>query len=148
MAERLAALVVLIAGGVYVVLALPYPRGVAAKPGAGFFPLIVGAVMIVAGIGFVYEAFRRAPERTGWSDVPFAGRVRVLATAGILAVFCLALPWIGYAAATFAFVTVMLRALDGSWRLTLTTAVVSAGLSYYVFATLLQVPLPKGVWLD
>lgn len=148
MAERLAALVVLIAAGAYIVLALPYPRGVAAKPGAGFFPMIVGAVMLVAGIGFVYETLRHGGTRGGWRDVPFDGKVRVLATAGILAVFCLALPWVGYPAVAFAFVTVMLRALGGSWRLTLTTAAVSAAVSFYVFAKVLEVPLPKGAWFD
>ena len=146
MAERLAALVVLLAGGAYIVLAQPYPRGVAAKPGPGFFPVIVGVILCVAGIGYVIETFRHRPA----SRAPLepAGRVRVLATSGVLVFFCLALPWAGYVACAFVFVAGMLRALGGSWRLTLVTAAVCAAASHYVFAQLLGVPLPTGAWLD
>ena len=146
MTERLAALVVLVAGGVYITLALQYPRGVAARPGAGFFPLVVGVLICLAAVGFVVETFRRVPPR-GNELAPDARR-RVLMTSGVLAFFCLALPWIGYTAATFLFVAVMLRALGASWTLTLATAVVSAAASYYLFAVLLTVPLPGGIWFD
>ena len=146
MTERLAALVVLVAGGVYITLALQYPRGVAARPGAGFFPLVVGVLTCLAAVGFVVETFRRVPPR-GNELAPYARR-RVLMTSGVLAFFCLALPWIGYTAATFLFVAVMLRALGAGWTLTLATAVVSAAASYYLFAVLLTVPLPGGLLFE
>jgi hypothetical protein len=42
MIERLVALAVLAASGVYLANALPLPQGTAARPGPGFFPLAVG----------------------------------------------------------------------------------------------------------
>ena len=148
MTERLAALVVLVAGGVYIALATQYPRGVAARPGAGFFPLIVGALLCFAAAAFAVETFRRVRIAGGEEALTRDARTRVLATSGVLMLFCLSLPWIGYAASTFLFVAIMLRALGGSWRLTIATAVVSAAASYYLFAVLLGVPLPGGIWLD
>ena len=146
MAERLAALVVLVAGGVYIALALQYPRGVAARPGAGFFPLIIGVVICVAAGVFVLETFRRLPARRAEGTLTPEARQRVIATSGVLAFFCLALPWIGYTAAAFVFVGVMLRALGAGWTVTLATAAISAAASYYLFAVLLTVPLPGGIW--
>jgi hypothetical protein len=146
MAERLAALIVLVAGGVYIALALSYPRGVAARPGAGFFPLIIGVFICVAAGAFALETFRRRPARRAEGTLTAEARHRVLATSGVLAFFCLALPWIGYTAASFVFVAVMLRALGAGWTTALATAAISAGASYYLFAVLLTVPLPAGVW--
>ena len=146
MAERLAALVILVAGGVYIALALQYPRGVAARPGAGFFPLIVGVVICVAAGAFALETFRRLPARRTEGLLTREARQRVVVTSGVLAFFCLALPWIGYTAASFVFVAVMLRGLGAGWTVTLATAAISAGVSYYLFAVLLTVPLPGSIW--
>lgn len=55
MTDRLAALAVLVAAGAYLAGALPLPRGVAARPGAGFFPLVVGVFFCLAAAGFVLE---------------------------------------------------------------------------------------------
>lgn len=147
MAHRLAALVVLLAGGAYLVAALPLPRGVAARPGAGFFPMLVGVFFCLAAATFVVETFRRAPVRAV-SDIAAGARRRALSTAAVLVGFVLLLPWLGYPAVTFLFVATMLRALGGSWTLAVVTALTSAVGSYYLFAMVLSVPLPKGVFLD
>jgi hypothetical protein len=149
MAERLAALAVLLAGGVYLTLALPYPRGIAARPGPGFFPLLTGTLLCLAAAGFLVETFRRRPPRDA-SEAALTGDAwtRVLVTSVALAGFCLALPWVGYAVVTLVFVAVMLRALGGGWTLALCTGALGAAASYYVFAVLLGVPLPKGALFD
>ena len=146
MTDRLAALVFLVAGGGYLVLAMPYPRGVAAKPGAGFFPLMVGVFVCLVAVAFVIETFRRVPPRG--EDLPYEARVRVASTAGALIAFCLLLPWAGYPAVTLLFAAAMLRALGASWTVALATAAVSAGASYYLFAKVLSVPLPQGAIFD
>ena len=148
MTDRLAALVVLLAGGAYLVAALPLPRGVAARPGAGFFPLVVGVFFCLAAAGFVIETFRRLPGRAVSAPMAKGARTRALATAGALVAFVLLLPWLGFPVVTFLFVAAMLRALGGSWTLAVTTAVASAVGAYYLFAVVLSVPLPKGVFFD
>jgi hypothetical protein len=63
-----------------------------------------------------------------------------------LVAFCLVLPWVGYPAAAFAFVTVVLRYLGSRWTTALLTGALSAAGSYVLFAVLLDVPLPRGLW--
>jgi hypothetical protein len=63
-----------------------------------------------------------------------------------LVVFCLMLPWIGYPAAAFGFVAVVLRYLGARWTTALLTGVLSSAGSYGIFAVLLDVPLPRWPW--
>ena len=149
MIDRLAALAVLAAAAAYLAGALPLPRGVSARPGPGFFPLLVGVFSCLAAAGFVVETFRRVPLRApAGAGLPADARMRALATAGALVAFVLLLPWVGYPGVTLLFVATMLRSLGGSWTLALATAVASAAGSYYLFASVLSVPLPKGVLFD
>jgi hypothetical protein len=143
MAERLVALAVLAASGIYLWTALPLAPGTAARPGPGFFPLGVGAFAGAVAVAWVVRAFRRAPAAAGAPLPPEAQR-RVLATTGLLAAFCLLLPWTGYPVAAFLFAALLLRRLGARWPGALLTGVAAAAISYYVFAILLGVPLPRG----
>ena len=147
MTERLLALVVLAASGLYLANALPLPRGTAARPGAGFFPVAVGAFGVVVALAWVVSAFRRGPVAAG-RLAPGEGRGRVAATVVLLVGFCLLLPWTGYPVAALLFVGLMLRGLGAGWAAAGGTALACALVSYYVFGVLLGVPLPRGVLLD
>jgi len=63
-----------------------------------------------------------------------------------LVAFCLVLPWVGYPAAAFGFVAVVLRSLGARWTTALVTGALSSAGSYGLFAVLLDVPLPRGPW--
>jgi putative tricarboxylic transport membrane protein len=142
---RAVPLVLLAAAGVYLTLALQLPFGAAARPGAGFYPVIVAVFAIVVALMATASAFRDA---TGVVAVELAAaaRHRVVISVVALVAFCLALPWVGYPAAAFAFVTVVLRYLGGRWTTALLTGALSAAGSYIIFAVLLDVPLPRGPW--
>lgn len=151
MGERVAALSMLVLSGAYLALALPLPRGVAARPGPGFFPLLVGVVLCVAALAFVVETFRRSPRTPApWAAqaLPADARWRVGATSAALVGFCLLLPWLGYPLVTFAFVTLLLRSLGAAWTTAVISGLASAAASYYLFGVLLSVPLPRGVLVD
>jgi putative tricarboxylic transport membrane protein len=144
---RAVPLVLLAAGGIYLILALQLPFGAAARPGAGFYPVIVAVFAVVVALAATASAFRATPR--GEADavaLDAAARRRVVISVAALAVFCLALPWVGYPAAAFAFVTVVLRYLGGRWTTALLTGALSAAGSYGLFAVLLDVPLPPGPW--
>jgi putative tricarboxylic transport membrane protein len=144
---RAVPLVLLAAAGVYLALALGLPFGAVARPGAGFYPVIVGVFAIVVALAATVSAFRTGPRaETDAANVDAAARRRVMISVGALAVFCLALPWVGYPAAAFAFVAVVLRYLGGRWTTALLTGVLSSAGSYGLFAVLLDVPLPRGPW--
>ena len=148
MAERLVGLVMLVVSGLYLSQALRMPVGSAARPGAGFYPLAVGAFACVVALVVVGLAFGRRPAAEAAEaseDVPGA-RMHVGLTIATLAGFCLLLPWIGYPLAALLFVAALLRQLGTAWRGALLAAVISAEGSYYVFAILLGVSLPRGLW--
>jgi putative tricarboxylic transport membrane protein len=142
---RAVPLVLLVAAGVYLTLALRLPFGAAARPGAGFYPVFVAVFAIVVALAAAASAYRSAPGTVA-IDLDAASRRRVVISVVALVAFCLALPWIGYPVAAFAFVTVILRYLGGRWTTALLTGVLSSAGSYVLFAVLLDVPLPRGPW--
>ena len=147
MLARAVPLVLLAAAGVYLILALRLPFGAAARPGAGFYPVIVAVFAIVVALAATASAFRGAPRlEPAAAALDAAARRRVVISVVALAAFCLALPWVGYPAAACAFVVVLLRSLGGRWTTALLTGVLSAAGSYGLFAGLLDVPLPRGPW--
>jgi hypothetical protein len=120
-----------------------------AKPGAGFYPVAVAAFACVVALVAGARAFRSPqavpPEAPSGVTDP-ARRRRVAGAVGALAAFCLILPWIGYPMAAFGFVSVVLWGLGGRWQAALLTGALASAGSYYLFAVLLGVPLPRGVW--
>jgi putative tricarboxylic transport membrane protein len=150
MRERLVALAVLLTSGGYLLAALPLARGTGARPGPGFFPFAVGVFLCAVSLAFVIASVRGATGvATAAEALAPAARGRVLTTAGTLVGSCLFLPWIGYPAMAFLFVALLLRALGGrGWITIVATALVSSAASYYLFAVLLGVPLPRGPWMD
>ena len=149
MVARLVPAVVLAAAAFYLVQALKLPLGAAARPGAGFYPVAIGIFACLVGLAATVLAFRAPrtsrPAAASGDDVPGAGR-RVLATTAALAGFCLVMPWIGYPLAAVAFVIVVLRGLGSRWSTAVAIGVLSAAASHYLFAVLLDVPLPRGPW--
>ena len=68
-------LVLLLAAGVYLTLAFQLPFGSGARPGAGFYPVIVAVFAIVVALVATVSAFRgrgggRAP--SSWTPPPAA----------------------------------------------------------------------------
>lgn len=145
MLARAVPLVLLLAAGVYLTLALRLPFGAAARPGAGFYPVIVAVFAIVVALAATARAFRGGPG-TGAVELDAAARRRVVISVVALVAFSLVLPWVGYPAAAWAFVTVVLRYLGSRWTTAIVTGALSAVGSYTLFAVLLDVPLPRGPW--
>jgi hypothetical protein len=142
---RAVPLVLLVAAAVYLVLALRLPFGMAARPGAGFYPVIVAVFAVVVALAATASAFRGVQGATAIA-LGAAPRRRVVISVVSLVVFCLVLPWIGYPAAAFAFVTVVLRYLGSRWTSALLSGALASAGSYGLFAVLLIVPLPRGLW--
>jgi len=144
---RAVPLALLVAAGVYLILALRLPFGVAARPGAGFYPVIVAVFAIVVALGATASALRSATGAKAEAiEVDAASRRRVVISVAALVAFCFVLPWVGYPLAAFAFVAVVLRYLGARWTTALLTGALSSAGSYGLFAVLLDVPLPRGPW--
>jgi putative tricarboxylic transport membrane protein len=147
-AQRVLALATLLGGGLFLSQALSLPFGTAERPGAGFFPTLVALFACAVGIVATVRSFVLARGGAGSSAVPLAPeeRTRVIVSIALLVLFCALLPWAGYPIVACAFVVVLLRRLGASWRGAVVTGVASAAVSHYLFAVLLDVPLPRGPW--
>src|SRR5262249_5818325 len=134
MLERIVPLVLLAAAGVYLVLALALPFGGGARPGAGFYPVLVAIFAVIVALAATVSALRGgARAATDEAELDVGARRRVAISVTALAAFCLALPWIGYPLAAFGFVAVVLRCLGGRWTTALLTGVLGSASSYGLF---------------
>jgi hypothetical protein len=106
----------------------------------------VGAFACVVGLVIVALAFRRSPALKRGGDAEAVKTRPVWLAVATLAGFCGLLPWIGYPLAALLFVGTLLLQLGAGWKTALLAAVLSAEGSYYLFATLLGVLLPQGLW--
>jgi hypothetical protein len=113
-------------------------------PGPGFFPRWVAAAGALVGLGLLVRALRRPdPSPIDWPDR--AGRIRVIATAAVLAVLVPAVETAGFVTAAAAFMLVVLLAVERCRVVpSLLSTAVTVGLVYGVFGRWLGVPLPRG----
>lgn len=144
-AALIGGLVGIVLGAVYLIQALQYPLGSLATPGPGAFPLVVGALMVVGGLGTAVGALRtREAKLIPWARGPALRRVLVLGLAAVA--FVVFFRTVGYPvlAALLAFTAMQIC----SYRTLLIRVLASVAISavtYLLFAQLLEMRLPLGV---
>ncbi len=120
-----------------------YPVGTISEPGPGYVPLLLAMFMGVMGILVVLCGTRSVPlVQLQWGE---AGRAVALLVACGVAAF--ALERLGYRITMAAMLIFFLGVLER--RKPMMVALVGVGfafVSYYIFATLLRVPLPVSPW--
>lgn len=79
-AETLAALVVVALGIGVIAVGSTYPVGSIDRMGPGYFPLLLGGVLSLIGLGLVFEGMRSAPVKLRFPVRPF-----IAVTAGVIA---------------------------------------------------------------
>ena len=139
--DRVAGALLFLLGAFAAVQSLSLPLGSLAEPGPGYAPLLLAALLAAFGLAILVMggASARLPE-LDWSELPHA-----LLILGGGAFLTLALEPLGYRLSTLALLLFYLGVVER--RSILATLAVSAGMafgSYYLFATLLKVPLPTG----
>ncbi len=124
-------------------LNLEFPLGTLADPGPGYVPLLLavglGAIgLLVALFGGDSEAMRSIR----WTE---SRRAAVIMVACVALTF--ALERIGYRLSVFAFLVFFLGVVERKKPLAVLLVATGFSLaSFYVVATLLGVPLPRGPW--
>ena len=117
--------------------------GSIARPGPGFFPVVLAAAFSLVCLALLVGAVRGRDE-----DAPVAARLgwaKIVATMAALFVYALVLEVVGFVAATFALLLFFFRALERRrWPLALAGSLVTALLTYLVFKVWLHVQLPAG----
>jgi hypothetical protein len=119
-----------------------YGRGTPLRMGPGFFPTMLGAVLLVLGILLLIRSLRGAVELVGRPEL----RALISVGAGLV-LFALVMPRFGLAPAIFLLVLASTCASPFS-RLsrTIILSAVLTGFSWIIFNWLLALPLPLLSW--
>jgi hypothetical protein len=117
------------------------PLGTLRQPGPSFFPLLLALLLLIFGVAIAATGGRAQSFRSvGWKEVPHA--------CGILAacIFsALALERLGYRLTVFLVLLFLLKVVERKgWLPTASFALALSFGSFYLFYTLLRVPLPIG----
>ena len=119
------------------------PLGSLANPGAGFLPLAIAVALACFGVlTAVLDEGTPAWASVSWTEAPRAAGI--LAATAFGALF---LERLGYRITTFVMAAFLLLVMERKHPVAAVIAalVLSAG-TYYLFSTLLRVPLPLGPW--
>jgi hypothetical protein len=111
------------------------------SPGAGFWPLLIAAVMIGLGLSLILRPTPNAMTAAGESRWG-----KFVISLGTFAFYVAALEPLGYLLATAVMLFAQLRWVESrSWKSSATIAVLAAVISLILFRVLLKVSLPEGV---
>jgi hypothetical protein len=135
-------------GAITAALSLQYPLGTLRAPGSGFFPLVLGALLM--GLAAAHSVRLRleqpkpavAPEAAP-RRLDEATR-RVLIFMGVVTLSTALLQTIGYVASGFLVMLGLLRVFGVRWGASALIAAVSAVASHFLFVRWLAIPMPPG----
>ena len=137
-----------VSGAVLVLFALlvilasrDYPLGTFRVPGPAFVPVLLAALLLIFGVLLVFTS-SRAPRLSSVSWIEWRHAAAILA-ACVFAVF--AVERLGYRLTVLLILVFLIKVVERrSWLQTLGFAFGLAFGSFYLFYTLLRVPLPEG----
>lgn len=115
--------------------------------GAGTFPTIIAAALILAGAGLTWRGSQPGDPSDGTETaaVPARQLLSALSVPAAVAAYVLLAPVLGFPIVAPIIVAGMMAWLTRRWVLSATCAVTVSGLIWLTFAELLRVPLPLGV---
>lgn len=119
------------------------PLGTHRHPGPGYFPLLLAILLIVLGTLLVLQG-KSSPQvrATSWAEAPHA--IAILACSVFATLF---LERIGYRITMFIILGFLFGVMERlrPWLLVTLTLGLSLG-TFWLFDSLLRVPLPRGAW--
>jgi hypothetical protein len=143
--DSLAAAVLLAFGLIALEEARKLRFGSLARPGPGFFPVVLAAAFSLVCVLLLLEAMRARD--AGSASAARLGWRKIVATMVALCVYALALEPLGFVAATFALLLFFFKALERQrWLVALASSLTTALLTYLVFKVWLNVQLPAAPW--
>ena len=152
--DGIAGLAVLAASLVLFALTLDLKGNPMVPVGPGFYPRIVLAITAALSLGLVVAdvlASRRAPSSVRSSDPKKLNYPLVAVSFGVFALYCVALPGLGFRIATVLFVGGSNALMDPprgakGWGRVALLAVATSAVTWLVFERWLSVLMPRGSW--
>jgi hypothetical protein len=145
--DRAAAIFFLIVGVFFALYARSVEIGSWHEPGPGFLPFWAGITLTAMAIALLFGSYARRtwpvrpsffPRRDSWK--------RVLATFLALIAYNLLLPYLGFTATTFLFLTFLVKFIfPQTWMRTLLVSILGSVAARLLFINFLETQLPKGL---
>ena len=127
-------------GVLFIGLSQQYEIGAAARMGPGYFPTLLGIILALLG---VLIAAQSAGSGNAETSVESFGWREIFLVLGAVALFSIALPWLGMVAAIIVLILVAsLASHEFSWKETIISIVVLLIMSYFVFVKGLELQFP------
>ena len=134
-------LMFLVVGIVFAVGATNYPMGSSAKPGAGYFPLILSVLMAILGAIVLFKSL--TIETEGGDPIGHIAWRPLLVIVASIAMFGLALPRLGmFVTIPLLIVMVSFAGDEFSWKGVIATSVVLTIGSWVIFIWGLSLTIP------
>ena len=129
-------------GVLYMVWSQDYQFGTAQRMGPGYFPTVLGGLLIFLGILVGLPAFRHDAEETVVEPIGWRGLLVIL---GAVILYGLLLPRLGFVIAMAVLVILSAMASrEFTWKAALLSTIVLGAFSYLVFVKGLELQFP--VW--
>lgn len=119
------------------------PLGTHQQPGPGYFPFLLAVLLILLGVILLVQGGLSKPFRSlRWPEAPHA-----LAILGCTVFVTLFLEWIGYRITMFLVLGFLFGVMERIklWQVLTLMLLLPLG-TFWVFDSLLRVPLPRGGW--
>jgi putative tricarboxylic transport membrane protein len=115
-------------------------------PQTGFFPSILATLLLFFSIGLLVQIRRQAGGESREQPIKSEAWIRISITLAAMFGFALVLEKLGFLLSTFTLMLVLLRVIEAQkWSRVIAVAFATALISYFLFARLLNIPLPAGV---
>ncbi len=133
----------------YFIYSWEYGIGPLDNPGPGFFPRIIGLIFIVINSLQLLLSLRKRTEKNRLStllqDLQVRGIILAGMMVGIVITYLIVLDTVGFLIASPLLVFSLAWVMGGrNWMANLVLGVVSSGVIYWLFWTIMRVPIPAG----
>ncbi len=118
-------------------------------PGAGFWPMLLGALIIIFAVGLAISTWKNKKmleEKTFTISTPANMRVYILF--GVIVLFCVILYFLGFYIGALLFIPAVMYLLEvRSVKKIVLTTVITLAAVYVLFGVLLNISLPDPIFM-
>lgn len=133
----------------FVIVSMQYDMGTIHNPQLGFFPRVMGIIMVFLSSLVLAGSLRKRKQERGlsavWEGFGIKNTFSAIAIIVCVVVYLLALETLGFLFLSPILVFVVARIMGGkSWVINAVMGIVSGGLIYWTFWVIMRVPIPLG----
>lgn len=142
--NRISGMILLVIGVMTAWSSTHLSMGKLKHPGPGFLPFGLGICLIILSLILIFKNWKKESSPTPlWSKQTW---LRPLLGVAILIFYAIGIDRLGFILTTFIFLIIWMALIEHlKWKTILSVSVATTIVLYLLFASFLEVPLPKGV---